>query len=112
MGEYTSLMVLGAVAVITGIGGFLIHRGLNPKSSAKAKAGRKPAGKAAAKKGRKGTKDTFVQDINLDMPEEKGGVWQDDDMHKLKEGKDKGVYKGDGRIKDDDGEYESWEKYS
>jgi len=106
MGEFTSLAVLGVVAVLVLIGGLILHRRLNPKPVAKKKAGRP--------KGGKGAKEEFVQDISMQTPSGKGEVWQDDNLFDLREGKDQGVYKDDEKVKkkDDEEEYESWDKYS
>ena len=102
MDEYAFLAGLCAVAVATVVGGIMLRRRLGPKISVKGKAGRK---------GGNGSNDPYYRNRNEKVPDEKGEVWQDDDLYSLKEGKEKGVYKGDKEEVKDDGEYESWDKY-
>jgi len=104
MGESTFLVVLSAVAVVILVIGLVIRRRLNPTPAAKTKAGRH--------KGDNESEDKFAQNINAQLPLGKGDIWQDDNLSTLKERKDQQVYAGDKEVEKDDGEHESWEKYS
>ena len=92
MGEYSNLITLGVIAVFVIIFGVVFR----VKQAKKAK--------------KKGGKDKFYKDGKGQYVDRDGGVWEDDNLYSMKEGK-AGVYGGDGKEKKDDGKHESWDDY-
>ena len=97
--DYGLLAKLGVIALMVLIAGFSLRR----SSIAKA---------AARGRGTKGGKEKFFKGgLGFGVVDGEGEVWQDNDLAKLKDGKEQGVYRGDKGEEKDDWEYESWDKY-
>ncbi len=107
MEEYVLLIGGGIAVVAIVIGGIWLNSKLKPLPSSsarnKSKATAKDRKKAKKKKG-----DKSFQDSGKVM-EKNGSVMEDTNLYKMKEGKN-GLYRGDDDV-EDDGQYESWDKY-
>ena len=112
MGEYSLLIKLGLGAVVAIIVGILL-RMFGIKYTHKATGNKEGKGKAKAKgvkARRKKSKETFYQDGDEKVPDDEGEVLRDDNLFNLKEKQERGTYTGDKEV-EDDGKYESWDKY-